>query len=61
MTKEEAYKVAEQLLSNIYQGNFEAVAQVVTASADKDAWKLVKMLEEVIKFEQDIIKALKQK
>ena len=62
MTKEEAYKLAEVFLMRVYgSDNPEYRAMTVTAVADKDDWKIIKMLESFIKFENDIIDALKNK
>ena len=62
MTKEEAYKMAEKFLIRAYgDDNVELIGIAMTAVADKDDWKLIKMLESFIKFENDIIDALKQK
>ena len=62
MTKEEAYKLAEKFLMRAYgSDNQEYVAMATTAVADKDDWKIIKMLESFIKFENDIIDALKSK
>jgi hypothetical protein len=61
MNKEEAYKLAEKFLTRAYgEDNAEYVAVAITAIADKDAWKIIKMLESFIKFENDIIDALKK-
>ena len=61
MTKEEAYKLAEKFLIRAYgSDNAEYAAMAVTAVADKDTWKIIKMLESFIKFENDIIDALKK-
>ena len=62
MTKEEAYKLAEKFLTRAYgDDNAQSEAMAVTADADKDDWKIIKMLESFIKFENDIIDALKSK
>ena len=62
MTKEEAYKLAESFLLSAYGNeNVEYTAVVVTAVANKDDWQIIKMLESFIKFENDIIDALKEK
>jgi hypothetical protein len=61
MTKEESYIMAEKFLTRAYgDDNPEYVAMAVTAVADKDDWKIIKMLESFIKFENDIIDALKK-
>ena len=61
MTKEEAYKMAEKFLIRAYgSDNPEYVTIAMTAIVDKDDWKIVKMLESFIKFENDIIDTLKK-
>ena len=61
MTKEEAYKLAEKFLIRAYgSDNAEYVTMATTAVADKDDWQIIKMLESFIKFENDIIEALKK-
>lgn len=61
MTKEEAYKLAEKFLIRAYgSDNPEYVAIAMTAVANKDDWRIIKMLESFIKFENDIIDALKE-
>ena len=60
MTQDEAYKLAESFLIKAYgSDNSEYVAIAVTAVAQKDAWQIIKMLESFIKFENDIINALR--
>ena len=60
MTKDEAYKLAERFLIKSYgNDNPEYVAMAITAVAQKDAWQIIKMLESFIKFENDIINALR--
>ena len=61
MTKEEAYKLAESFLIRTYgSDNAEYVAIAMTAIANKNDWQIIKMLESFIKFENDIIDALKE-
>lgn len=61
MTKEDAFRMAENILLRVYSGDVTCCAIVATAVADKDAWRVVSMLEKTIEFENNIIKTLKQK
>ena len=60
MTKDQAIQTSEKLLINIYNGKFEIVARICTASADKDAAYLYYTLEEVTKFIEELKEGLKQ-
>jgi len=59
MTQDQAFQAAEKLLMHIYDGNFELVARICTASADKDTDYLWSALDEVIKFINEIKEGLK--
>lgn len=58
--KEESLQTAEKLLMQIYSVNYEIVARICTASADKDAEYLYHALDEVTKFIEQIKEGLKQ-
>ena len=60
MTKQQAIQAAEKLLMHIYDGEYEIVARICTASADKDAEYLYHALDEVEKFIEELKKGLKQ-
>ena len=60
MTKDQAIQASEKLLINIYNGEFEIVARICTASADKDAAYLYHALDEVAKFIEELKAGLKQ-
>ena len=60
MTKDQAIQASEKLLMHIYDGEFEIVARICTASADKDAAYLYHALDEVTKFIEELKKGLKQ-
>lgn len=60
MTKDQAIQASEKLLLHIYDGEFEIVAKICTASADKDAAYLYHALDEVIKFIEKLKVGLKQ-
>ena len=60
MTKDQAIQASEKLLIHIYDGEFEIVARICAASADKDAAYLYHALDEVIKFIELIKAGLKQ-
>lgn len=51
---------AEKLLIHIYDGEYEIVVRICTASADKDAAYLYHALDEVEKFIEDVKKGLKK-
>ena len=59
MSKEQAFQIAEKLLMHIYDGQFDIIARICTASADKDADYLWSTLDEVIKFINKIKEGLK--
>ena len=60
MTKDQAIQASEKLLMHIYDGEFEVVARICTASADKDADYLYHALDEVTKFIEGLKEGLKQ-
>ena len=60
MTKDQALQAAEKLLAHIYDGEYEIVARICTASADKDAAYLYHALDEVEKFIEELKEGLKQ-
>jgi len=60
MTREEAFQVAEKLLLHIYDGQFDIVARICTAVADKDVGYVYHALDEVVKFINQIKEGLKQ-
>ena len=60
MTKEQAIQASEKLLMHIYDGEFEVVARICTASADKDAAYLYYTLDEVAKFIEELKAGLKE-
>ena len=60
MTKEQSIQAAEKLLIHIYDGQYEIVARICTASADKDAEYLYHALDEVGRFIEELKKGLKQ-
>ena len=60
MTKDQAIQASEKLLINIYNGEFEIVARICTASADKDAEYLYYTLNEVAKFIEELKAGLKK-
>lgn len=59
LTKEQAIKVSEKLLMHIYDGEFEVIAKICTASADKDVEYLYYCLNEVEKFINEVKEGLK--
>lgn len=60
MTKDQAIQASEKLLMHIYDGEFEVVARICTASADKDAAYLYYTLDEVAKFIEKLKAGLKK-
>lgn len=60
MTKDQAIQASEKLLMHIYDGEFEVVARICTASADKDAEYLYYTLDEVAKFIEELKAGLKK-
>lgn len=60
MTKDQAIQASEKLLMHIYDGEFEVVARICTASADKDVAYLYYTLDEVTKFIEELKAGLKQ-
>lgn len=60
MTKDQAIQASEKLLLRIYDGEFEIMARICTASADKDAAYLYHALDEVTKFIEKLKVGLKQ-
>ena len=60
MTKEQAIQASEKLLMHIYDGQYEIVTRICTASADKDAEYLYHALDEVEKFIEGVKEGLKQ-
>ena len=60
MTKDQAIQASEKLLIHIYDGEFEVVARICTASADKDAEYLYYTLDEVAKFIEELKAGLKK-
>ena len=60
MTKDQAIQASEKLLMHIYDGEYEIVARICTASADKDAAYLYHALNEVAKFIEELKEELKK-
>ena len=60
MTKDQAIQASEKLLMHIYDGEYEIVARICTASADKDAAYLYHALDEVEKFIEELKEELKK-
>ena len=60
LTKDQAIQASEKLLMHIYDGEFEVVARICTASADKDAAYLYHALDEVTKFIEGLKAGLKK-
>jgi mitochondrial fission protein ELM1 len=60
MTKDQAIQASEKLLMHIYDGEFEVVARICTASVDKDAEYLYYTLDEVAKFIEELKAGLKK-
>jgi hypothetical protein len=60
MTKDQAIQASEKLLMHIYDGEFEVVARICAASANKDAAYLYYTLDEVAKFIEELKAGLKK-
>ena len=59
LTKNQAIQASEKLLLHIYDGEFEIIAKICTASADKDVEYLYHCLSEVEKFINEVQEGLK--
>ena len=59
LTKNQAIQASEKLLMHIYDSEFEIVAKICTASADKNVEYLYHCLDEVEKFINEIKEGLK--
>ena len=60
MTKDQAIQASEKLLMHIYDGEFELVARICVASADKDTEYLYHALDEAAKFIEELKAGLKE-
>ena len=60
LTKDYAFRFAERLLLSVYSISPLDCAAAVNAVANRDAQKVIGMLEHLIKCEKKIIKSLKQ-